>query len=213
MTIQQWINPKENEPMSNSIETGARIRDLRDELRRLERQNEQEMARINPLSLNEEHEMRAMQARADELFRGAGRLPAPEPHAHERPSTYERRLADALKVYSARWAKADVFAMPADAFKVVQPQIYADAAANAKTHGLQATEIRELPSTSASGHRTYEFAGGERAWFGHRFARPARRAVFADPSAYAQMSRDSQMSRLTEIVRHRPVPQPMRTGF
>jgi hypothetical protein len=76
-----------------------------------------------------------------------------------------------------------------------------------RTAGLQATEIRELPSTSASGHRTYEFAGGPNAWFGKQFTRPARRAVFADQAAYAAMSRDAQLSRITELAKYgqRPI--------
>jgi hypothetical protein len=200
--------------MSNSIETGTRIRDLRDELRRLERLNEAEMARIQPLSLSEEHAMRDMQSRADELFRGAGRLPAPEPHAHERPSTYERLLADALKVYSARWAKADVFAMPADAFKVVQPQIYADAAANARTHGIAPRQLKPIETRTASGHNAIEYVGGDGAWFGRQFERPARRAVFQEPQQYAAMSRDSQVARVAEVVRTmRPPMQAPRAGF
>jgi hypothetical protein len=200
--------------MSNSIETGARIRDLREELRRLERQNEQEMARIQPLSLNEEHEMRAMQARVDELFRGAGRLPAPEPHAHERPSTYERRLADALKVYSKQWAKADVFGMPADAFKVVRPQIYADAAQNARTHGLQERQLKPIPTRTASGHEAVEYVGGDGAWFGQAFERPARRAQFHAPEDYARMMQTAAMQRVGEVVRTmRPPMQAPRAGF
>jgi hypothetical protein len=192
----------------------AEIQSRRAELRALERLAEVEAKAMTPLSIEDEHRMVAAQSRADALYRGAGRLPAPAPEPHERPAAYERRLADGLRIYSQRWARANVSVMPDDAFAIARDQIYADAAANAKTHGLQARQLKPIPTRTASGHESVEWVGGPEAWFGKQFERPARRAQFQAPEAYAAMSRDSQLSRIQEVVRtHRPPLQAPRAGF
>jgi hypothetical protein len=198
--------------MPTYSENLAEIQRLRNELRSRERQAEAEAKRMQPLSEAQERQMYADQATFDQAYMAAGRKAQP-PHAYERPDQYKRRLADGLKVYSDRWAKADFNKIPDDAFEIVAAQVHADAMQHGRNHGLAAREVRELPSTSASGHRTVDFVGGALGWFGRQFERPARRAVFQSPEHYAAMSRDAQMARLTEIVRHRPTPQPMRTGF
>ena len=192
----------------------AEIQSRRAELRALERLAEVEAKAMTPLSIEDEHRMVAAQSRADALYRGAGRLPAPAPEPHERPAAYERRLADGLRIYSQRWARANVSVMPDDAFAIARDQIYADAAANAKTHGLQARQLKPIPTRTASGHESVEWVGGPEAWFGKQFERPARRAQFQAPEAYAAMSRDSRLSRIQEVVRtHRPPLQAPRAGF
>jgi hypothetical protein len=189
---------------------------LRAEVRRLERQAEAEARAMSPLTLDDEHKMVQMQSRADALYRGAGRLPAPPSEPHERPAAYERRLVDGLRIYSQRWARANVSVMPDDAFAIARDQIYADAAANAKTHGLQARQLqlKPIPTRTASGHESVEWVGGPEAWFGKQFERPARRAQFQAPEAYAAMSRDSRLSRIQEVVRTPRSPlQAPRAGF
>jgi hypothetical protein len=187
---------------------------LRSEVRRLERQAEAEAKSMSPLTIDDEHRMVAAQSRADTLYRGAGRLPAPAAEPHERPAAYERRLAAGLAVYSPRWSKANVERMPDDAFAIARDQIYADAAANARTHGLRANELKPIPTRTASGHESVEYVGGPEAWFGKQFERPARRAVFQAPEAYAAMSRDGQLARVAEVVRTvRPPLQAPRAGF
>src|ERR1700733_1150011 len=179
----------------------AEIQSRRAELRALERLAEVEAKAMTPLSIEDEHRMVAAQSRADALYRGAGRLPAPAPEPHERPAAYERRLADGLRIYSQRWARANVSVMPDDAFAIARDQIYADAAANAKTHGLRARQLKPIPTRTASGHEAVEYVGGDGAWFGRAFERPARRAQFQAPEDYARMSRDSRLSRIQEVVR------------
>ena|ERR1700728_916284 len=174
---------------------------LRAEVRRLERQAEAEAKAMTPLSIEDEHRMVAAQSRADALYRGAGRLPAPAPEPHERPAAYERRLADGLRIYSQRWARANVSVMPDDAFAIARDQIYADAAANAKTHGLQARQLKPIPTRTASGHEAVEYVGGDGAWFGRAFERPARRAQFQAPEDYARMMQTAAMQRVGEVVR------------
>jgi hypothetical protein len=187
---------------------------LRSEVRRLERQAEAEAKSMSPLTIDDEHRMVAAQSRADALYRGAGRLPAPAPEPHERPAAYERRLADGLRIYSPRWSKANVERMPDDAFAIARDQIYADAAANARTHGLRANELKPIPTRTASGHESVEYVGGPEAWFGKQFSRPARRAVFADQATYSAMTRDANLARVAEVVRTvRPPLQAPRAGF
>jgi hypothetical protein len=187
---------------------------MRSQTRALEAQLEREARAMQPLTLQDEHRMVAAQTRADELYRSAGRLPAPQPDPGERPSQYERRLADGLKIYSDRWASANLQKVPDDAFEIVREQIYADATKSAKTHGLQETEIRELSSTSASGHRTREFVGGPEASFIKHFTRPARRAQFQAPEDYVRMMQTAAMQRVGEVVRTmRPPMTAPRGGF
>jgi hypothetical protein len=169
---------------------------------------------MSPLTIEDEHHMVAAQSRADELYRGAGRLPAPAAEPHERPAAYERRLADGLRIYSERWAKANVSVMPDDAFAVARDQIYADAAANAKTHGLQARQLKPIPTRTASGHESVEWVGGPNAWFGRQFERPARRAILPTPEECTKMMATSAMQRVGEVVRTmRPPMQAPRAGF
>jgi hypothetical protein len=192
----------------------ALLQEKRRELRALEAQAERTARSMSPITLDDELRMVEAQTRADALYRGAGRLPAPPAEPHERPSTYERRLVDGLKVYSERWAKANLAAMPDDAFQIARAQIFADAAANAKTHGLQARQLKPIPTRTASGHESVEWVGGPNAWFGRQFERPARRAQFQAPESYAAMSRDSQLSRIQEVVRTvRPPMQAPRASF
>jgi hypothetical protein len=195
--------------MSSYSEKLAELQRLRNEVRRLEQLADREAKSMTPLSLDDEHRMVAAQSRADELYRGAGRLPAPPAEPHERPSAYERRLAAGLAVYSPRWSKANLERMPDDAFAIARDQIYADAAQNAKTHGLQARQLKPIPTRTASGHESVEWAGGDGAWFGRQFERPVRRAQFQAPEQYAAMSRDGQLSRITELARYgqRPIVQ------
>jgi hypothetical protein len=191
----------------------ALLQEKRRELRALEAQAERTARSMSPITLDDELRMVEAQTRADALYRGAGRLPAPPPEPHERPSTYERRLVDGLKVYSERWAKANLAAMPDDAFQIARAQIFADAAANAKTHGLQARQLKPIPTRTASGHESVEWVGGDGAWFGRQFERPARRAILPTPEECTKMMATAAMQRVSEVIRHRPTPQPLRTGF
>ena len=121
---------------------------LRAEVRRLERLAEAEAKSMSPLTLDDETRMMAAHARADSLYRSAGRLPAPPPDPHERPASYERRLVDGLKIYSPQWARANVAAITDDdAFAVAREQVYADAAVNARSYGLKARELKPIPNS------------------------------------------------------------------
>ena len=129
--------------------------------------------------------MTEMQSRADASYIAAGRR-APPALPLERPEEYRRRLADGVKTYSPRWREANLESINDDALGVIETQIYADAASNGKTAGLRPTEIRPIENRSPAGHTETTFVGGENASFIKQFARPARRAVFADQAEYAR---------------------------
>ena len=196
----------------STIETGVRIRDLRNELRKLEAQSAAEMALIQPLTEADERRMTDMQARADSAYIAANRR-APPPHAYERPDEYRRRLVDNLKIYSQKWAAADFISMDASVLPIVEKQVFADAVANGRTHGLKPYEIRQRVREDASGHRVVEYDGGPGAHYTRQFTRAPQLATFKSDAEYRAMSRDANMARISEIIRQRPVPQPMRTGF
>ena len=185
---------------------------LRAEVRRLERQAEAEAKAMSPLTIDDEHRMVAAQSRADALYRGAGRLPAPAPEPHERPAAYERRLADGLRSYSPRWSKANVERMPDDVFAIARDQIYADAATNAKSHGLEARQLKPIPARTAAGHESVEWVGGPQSWFGRQFERPARRAILKSAEKYAAMSRDATVASIAHAY-HRPTVQAPHAAF
>ena len=185
---------------------------LRAEVRRLERVAEVEAKRMQPLTESDERTMSAMQAHADSAYSSAERR-APPPHAYERPDEYRRRLVDGLKVYSEKWAGADFINMDANVLPIVEKQVFADAVANGRTHGLKLHEIRERVTQSGGGHKVIEFDGGSEAHFTQQFARPPRFASFRSDQEYRAMSRDAHLAKIDQIIRQRPVPQPMRTGF
>jgi hypothetical protein len=189
------------------------IQRRRAELRALERLAESEARNMSPITEDDERRMYADQAVFDQAYVAAGRR-APPPHPFERPDSFKRRLAAGLQSLSTRWATADFQKIPSDALEIAAEQVRADALANGRTAGLQATEIREIPSTSASGHRTREFVGGPEASFIKRFTRPARRAQFQAPEDYVRMMQTAAMQRVGEVVRTmRPPMQAPRAGF
>ena len=200
--------------MSTYAEKLEQLQRMRAEVRRLERVAEAEARAMRPLTEADERAMSDMQVRADSAYMAANRR-APPPHAYERPDEYRRRLADGVKGYSLRWSKADLGLLPDDALNVAETQIYADAAIHGRTHGLRADEIRERVTESGGGHKVVEFDGGPGAHFVQQFRREPRRAVLKSMEHYAAMSRDTNLARINEIIRHRPIPQPMRphAGF
>jgi hypothetical protein len=124
---------------------------------------------------------------------------------------FRLRLAAGLQNYSSRWKNANLAALPDAALAAAESQIYADAP-KGRTAGLRPTEIRERVMTDSSGHRVVEFDGGEDASFVKQFSRPAMRAVLKSSGEYSQMSRDVNMARINEIIRHRPLPQVLRNS-
>jgi hypothetical protein len=191
----------------------ALAKQLREKLRSLE-ESISRRANRSPVTVEDERRMTEMQSRADASYIAAGRR-APPALPLERPEEYRRRLADGVKTYSPRWREANLESINDDALGVIETQIYADAASNGKTAGLRPTEIRPIENRSPAGHTETTFVGGENASFIKQFARPARRAVFADQAEYARMARDAQISRITQLARYgeRPLVQAPRATF
>ena len=120
----------------------AKARDLRNELRRLEESIARRADR-SPVTIEDERSMGEMQARADSAYVAANRR-APPAMPLERPDEYRRRLAEGLQVYSPSWRGKDLNGVTDEtAFKAIEGQIFADAVANGRTHGLKPHEIRE----------------------------------------------------------------------
>lgn len=186
----------------------------RRELRALEAAAERTARAMQPITEADEAELMNRRVVADEVYRAAGRMGAPEAYSYEKPYAYRLRLAEGLQKHSATWGKANLSnALDAGAFDVAEAQIYADARATGRAAGLKAREIRELPSSSNAGHRVVEFAGGPQAWFGHSFRREPRRAVLKPVEEYSAMMRDSTMRSIASAYQYRAPMQAPRSSF
>ncbi|MDE2102508.1 MAG: hypothetical protein KGL39_35000 [Patescibacteria group bacterium] len=118
------------------------------------------------------------QARADSVFNGFGKR-APRPLDGENVTTYRRRVANALKGYSAQWKDIDLGPLSRDdkAFSIIENQIYADAE-QAALHpaDLSDGELRAITSTDPqTGVRQTRFAGKHT--FIRSMSRPPRYAT------------------------------------
>jgi hypothetical protein len=191
----------------------ALLQQKRRELRALEAQAERTAKSMQPITEQDERNLMELQARADEVYRAAGRIGAPAPMNFERPDTYRLRLAEGLQKNSATWKNANLAnALAAGALATAESQIYAEARANGRTAGLKARELKAIPTRSASGHESTEWVGGPEAHFIRAFERPARRAVFQSAEEY---SRQSQAAAMQSIARtyYRPLAQAPRASF
>jgi hypothetical protein len=168
-------------------------------------------ANMSPLTRADEQEMATMQARVDAVYVKAGRR-APPPLPYERPREFRRRLAAGLQEYSPQFHGADLATMADDALNVVEPQLFADAAAYAPTHGIKPDEIRAFEKVGAGGHREIEYSGGPRAHFTKNFAPPIRFARLKSQHYYESMARDSMLARVEQVMRRPPLTSP-RAGF
>ena len=200
--------------MSTYDEKLRELERLKAEYRKLSAQIERDARNAQPVLEDEERRMYADQARYDEGYIACGRK-APPPMANEHEGPYRRRLADGLKSVSPRWAKADVTAMPDEAFKIASEQIRADALEHGRFAGLRPGQIRERETRGHGGHKVIEFDGGADAHFVDQFARPIYRGIFKSPAEYAAMSRDANAARIDTIIRgyQRPLVQAPRAAF
>jgi hypothetical protein len=133
----------------------AKLRDMKNELRRLE-ESISRRAERSPVTAADEARMLDDQARADSAYQAANRR-APPALPLEQPSAYRRRLADGVKAYSPRWQQADLASMPDDALAVVEQQIYADAVANGRTHGLSRMRFASGSRRAAAAIKSLNF--------------------------------------------------------
>ncbi len=115
-------------------------------------------------------EFSAVQAKADSVFQelakyGKGPGFAPQAKESEGLYQYRYRLADAVKKYSPQFRDINLTGVGISAFRVFEPQFFADAIAEAQ-HPTQfgPDELRELTRYDEAGRRYSEFYGHPSAW-------------------------------------------------
>lgn len=123
------------------------------------------------------------QARADAVFNSLGKRSAPRPLDGETPALYRRRLATALKAHSKDWKDVDLSKIDEASFGVIEPKIYADAAAYAaKPDDLGSNELRMITERSPTGHTINRFVG--KTSFVAGMMPPARTGRLRHPSEF-----------------------------
>lgn len=124
------------------------------------------------------------QSRADNVFQAFGNR-APRPMDGERLSSYQRRLATALKTHSVRWKDVDLKSFAdATAFKVVEEQIYADALdAAAKPVDIPAGKLRSIVRRDQTGREVTTFHGQPSSWMAEFAGRRRRLTGIRNSSA------------------------------
>lgn len=186
-----------------------RAQALRAELRALEQKVERAATKA-PITVEDELEMNATQARMDTAYQAVDRR-CPPPLPYEGKGEYRRRIIDGLKIYCDQWRAADTFAISDAAVPIMEKMVSDAARAAGPTFALRDGQIKARQVEGPNGHKTIEWVGKD-AHFTEQFKAPVFRGLMKSRDEYAAMSRDAQLARITEVVRHRPVPQP-RAGF
>jgi len=172
---------------------------MRQHVREMEGELQRRTDAATPLMPDDERKLVEYQSRADSVLREAGRF-AQAPLPLERPAQYRRRLAESLKEFSPELKGCEFHRMDDATFGMFEEMAYEGARKNGKSFGLKPTEMRPIESKSVGGHARVDWAGGEKAWFGSTFARPARRAVFKSQGEYQAMERDANLARVSEVI-------------
>lgn len=117
------------------------------------------------------------QARADSVYAAFGDS-APRPLMGESILAYRTRLARKLQPHSKAWAGVNLSAISdSAAIAVAETQIYADAAAAARTPvDLPNGQMQEIVTTDATGRRISTFRGSPKAWMSE-FSAPPQQLV------------------------------------
>jgi|ERR1700733_3363161 hypothetical protein len=185
--------------MENPIEQGARIRDLRNELRKLEAQSERTMSAMQPITIEQEHAMVNTQSRLDRAYQEAGRR-APPPDAHERPDAYHRRLLSGLAHYSDDWRGKSLSGVTdPNALAAIETHLAESARRNGPAFGLKENEIKPIDRSSGM-HRVTEWVGGKNAHFTQTLNRPAPRVQLKSREEYNQISQSNMLSKIASVV-------------
>jgi hypothetical protein len=177
----------------------AELSRLRNEVRRLEASADAEAKAMQPLTLDQENEMRNTQARMDEYYRAANRS-APPPLPYEKPQQFHKRLLDGLKVYHDEWRgkSFDRISEPA-ALAAIESQLADATRSNGLTFGMRDGEMKPIDKSGGGGHQVREWVG-RNASFVKFFERPAPRAILKSQEEYNGITRNNILSRLTAIV-------------
>ena len=106
------------------------------------------------------------QARADSVYGAFGER-APAPLQGETAGAYRIRLAKGMQAHSEAWRDVPLRNLPENAMEIAERQIYADAAAAARSPaGVAPGMLREVKKRDAAGRTITEFVGGPSAWMG-----------------------------------------------
>jgi hypothetical protein len=177
----------------------AELSRLRNEVRRLEASADAEAKSMSPLTVDQEHEMTATQARMDEYYQAAGRR-APPPLPYEKPRQFHNRLLAGLQVYHDQWRGKDLSGITEpNALHAIEKQIADAARANGATFGLADGQMKPIDKPSAGGHHVTEWVGKNASFIKH-FARPVPRAILKTPQEYGNITRTNLLSRLTQVI-------------
>jgi hypothetical protein len=183
---------------SDVAQDRIRLRDLKNEARKLEYSLAD---RERPRTYDDEQQILNLRAKADPVYRDAGRLGAPEPMVSESPRAFRIRMLDDLGRYHKDWSKTSVDCIRDEtALSHVEQQIFDAARKNGPSYGLKDGEIRQLATKTQGGHTVYNFAGNENTHFTQQFSRGAKKATFYAPEVYHEMSRNNILSRITERI-------------
>jgi hypothetical protein len=143
---------------------------LASEIRRL-----QKSIAAMPKSFSDEDyaAMADCQARADSVYGAFGER-APSPLQGENLGAYRIRLAKGIQKHSPAWKDVPLRALPGTAMEIAEKQIYADAAAAARSPAdLPSGHLREIRRRDAADRMITEFVGEPNSWMGS-FRTPAR---------------------------------------
>ncbi len=115
-------------------------------------------------------EFSAVQAKADSVFQelakfGKGPGFAPQAKESEGLMQYRYRLADAIKKYSPQFRDINLTGVGISAFRVLEPQIFADALQEAQhPTEFEPNELRAITRHDETGRPCIEFHGHPKAW-------------------------------------------------
>lgn len=121
------------------------------------------------------------QSRADHVLSALGER-APRPLDGEDLLAYRRRLVSRLKDHSPRWKSVDLGTIAdADAFSVVEDQVYADAeVASHSPAAVPDGQLRPVVTVDPTGRRTTSFVGTPATWM-RQFSGQARHLTHIGP--------------------------------
>lgn len=173
-----------DEPNEEARADAMDMKALKEQLEKLQKQNESLARMVTPRAPADEAKMAEIQARADAVFATHGERAKP-PMMGESELAYRLRLAKDLQKHSKQWGGMDLAVIAATpAFDNVETQVYADAVAAANDPSLlpEAGLVMRTEIDSYTGQRRIHYKG--RDTFIKGMAPPTRRAVLKTTDAF-----------------------------
>lgn len=140
------------------------------------------MREAGPQSDADRRKCTDFQVRADAAYHSVGKGSVPPPFSMEPARTYKARILSLLQCYSPELKNISLSGLPEDMVDKFGEQIFADAAAEAKSpKHLPPTGFLERKKVTESGHKVTDFYGRES--FIKNMMPPVRFAKIIDPRA------------------------------